>query len=110
MVTKQLRKAALKLAEIYETISASVQMFLSCPCGIGDVLTVRACQFTVFDFQLVQHCWLVCKVFKAPPTNISVTWHLIIFNVGVPRRLQSALWYTFDSGEGKACFSVFTGK
>lgn len=93
-----------------KTGSASVQMYHYCPCRIGDVLTVGVGQFTVFDFKLVQHCWLVCKVLKALLTNVSVTWHLIILNVGVPQRLQSALWYTFDSGEGKACFPVFTGK
>lgn len=68
------------------------------PCGKGDVLAVGVCQFTGFHSQLAQHCWIVCKVFKAPLKNISVTWHLTILNVGVPRRLQSGLWYTFDSG------------
>lgn len=79
--------------------------------GDKDVLTVGVCQFTVFDFQLVQYPSLVCKVFKAPPTNISVTWHLIILNVGAPWRFQSALWYIFDSGLGKACFlpSLYQG-
>lgn len=80
------------------------------PCGKGDVLAVGVCQFTGFDSQLAQHCWIVCKVFKAPLKNISVTWHLTVLNVGVPRRLQTGLWYTFDSGEGKANFPVFTGK
>lgn len=80
------------------------------PCGKGDVLAVGVCQFAGFHSHLAQHCWIVCKVFKAPLKNVSMTWHLTVLNVGVPRRLQSSLWYTFDSGEGKANFPVFTGK